>query len=57
MSHGERDDVRMTVTVTPASQATSRVSDYVLTFSCPDQPGIVYSVAKFLPRPRRRFWS
>jgi formyltetrahydrofolate hydrolase len=47
----------MTVTVTPASQATSRVSDYVLTFSCPDQPGIVYSVAKFLPRPRRRFWS
>jgi formyltetrahydrofolate deformylase len=31
-----------------ASQATSRVSDYVLTLSCPDQPGIVYSVAKFL---------
>ena len=38
----------MTAALTPASQATSRVSDYVLTFSCPDQLGIVYSVATFL---------
>jgi formyltetrahydrofolate deformylase len=34
----------MTAAVTPASQ----VSDYVLTFSCPDRPAIVHAVAQFL---------
>ncbi|MFL4902546.1 formyltetrahydrofolate deformylase [Streptomyces sp. MMS24-I2-30] len=38
----------MTTAQVPTAQAASRVSDYVLTLSCPEQPGIVYAVARFL---------
>lgn len=37
----------MTATQTSTTAQTT-VSDYVLTLSCPDGPGIVYAVSKFL---------
>jgi formyltetrahydrofolate deformylase len=38
----------VTVTLAPAAPRQTSTSDYVLTLSCPDRPGIVYAVSSFL---------
>jgi formyltetrahydrofolate deformylase len=38
----------VTVTLAPAAPRQTSTSDYVLTLSCPDRPGIVHAVSSFL---------